>query len=361
VCLFYIVCGGVPFAGDTVEQVTVAIKNHELVVPDSMSPGLQHLLRGILDKNPETRMTLEQIMTHEWVTQGGTAPLCAADTERAVVLVSAEDVDASISYSEVRGFFTQAAESRTYQPGEYLVRQGDSGNEMFYIESGRVEVVTLKVPTRQSSSKSNGGGENGDDDNDENSSEDDFDASDDIIAAAMMNKVEGLVLSGGFDDDDGGDGRRDASAAAAGTSGGGAGAGCGAGFSGGGTLPGGTNGNTTGNVGGNGGGGKKGGGGGDGGGGSFFSCCCFGGGGGGGGGDDTFSDTGGGGGDDLQLSVQRSAPSVNALIAERGAGDFIGEMSLLSLEPAVRSASVRAIAETRCSVISKVRGGCTYS
>ena len=49
----------------------------------------------------------------------------------------------------------------------------------------------------------------------------------------------------------------------------------------------------------------------------------------------------------------RDELSINALVAERGAGDFIGEMSLLSLEPAVRSASVRAIAETRCSVISK--------
>ena len=88
-------------------------------------------------------------------------------------------------------------------------------------------------------------------------------------------------------------------------------------------------------------------GGGGGGGGGIFACC-FGGGGGGG------DRRGGKEGDDSHsLSVQRSATSVNAVVAERSAGDVVGEMSLLSIKPAVRSASVRAMVETRCSIISK--------
>ena len=117
VCLYYIVCGEVPFPGDTVQQVTAAIQSDELVIPTTMSPSLRSLLRGILDKNPETRMTLENIMSHAWVTNDGALPLSVADAALEVVDVSEEEVNASISYSEVRGFFTQAAESRTYKPG----------------------------------------------------------------------------------------------------------------------------------------------------------------------------------------------------------------------------------------------------
>jgi CRP-like cAMP-binding protein len=68
--------------------------------------------------------------------------------------------------------------------------------------------------------------------------------------------------------------------------------------------------------------------------------CCF-----GGGGDD----------DDESFSrlAQRSGSSLNVVIAERGAGDVIGEMSLLSEEPTVRSASVKAVTDVTVSVITK--------
>ena len=53
--------------------------------------------------------------------------------------------------------------------------------------------------------------------------------------------------------------------------------------------------------------------------------------------------------------LHRSAPSAYALIATRGAGDIVGEMSLLTPgASSLRSASVRARSrEVRCSVISK--------
>ena len=53
---------------------------------------------------------------------------------------------------------------------------------------------------------------------------------------------------------------------------------------------------------------------------------------------------------------RRSGSSAHALIATRGAGDVVGEMSLLTpgAEASLRSASVRASSkEVRCSVISK--------
>mmetsp|Transcript_30867 Transcript_30867/g.76776 ORF Transcript_30867/g.76776 Transcript_30867/m.76776 type:complete len:291 (-) Transcript_30867:2-874(-) len=72
VCLYYIVCGAVPFPGSTVLEVTARIMSDEVLIPPSITPSLGSLLKGILDKNPATRMTLEQIMRHEWVTKGCT-------------------------------------------------------------------------------------------------------------------------------------------------------------------------------------------------------------------------------------------------------------------------------------------------
>lgn len=37
-----------------------------LVIPESLSPQLQSLLRGMLDVNAQTRITIEQIIEHPW-------------------------------------------------------------------------------------------------------------------------------------------------------------------------------------------------------------------------------------------------------------------------------------------------------
>jgi CRP-like cAMP-binding protein len=91
--------------------------------------------------------------------------------------VSDRDVADSISYERVRGFFDESvAVVRTFKRGEFLIKQGEKGDEMFVILSGEVEVVTLR-------GGGVGAGGAGDDDRD-----DEVDMSDDILAAAMMNR-----------------------------------------------------------------------------------------------------------------------------------------------------------------------------
>jgi len=51
----------------------------------------------------------------------------------------------------------------------------------------------------------------------------------------------------------------------------------------------------------------------------------------------------------------RRMPSINARVATRGEGDFIGLSPLLTEEPATRHASVRALTQTRCCIVSKKR------
>ena len=145
-CLYYIVRGEVPFRGDSVAEVSRKIVEEEVTFPDSASPELASLLAGLLRKNPDERFTMEQIVSHPWVTKGGVRALeMEIDPKEARdVAVSEEDLQRSISYQSARGFFDSPAETRAFAPGEYLVRQGDQGDEMFIIETGEVEVITPK-------------------------------------------------------------------------------------------------------------------------------------------------------------------------------------------------------------------------
>jgi CRP-like cAMP-binding protein len=302
VCLFYIVTGDVPFPGSTVDSVVAKITR----VPgdgdgeraedpgafletlnggeNGLSPSLRDLLRRVLDKRPETRADLHAIAKHAWVTNGGAldpvdlgvdigedkADRSAKEngaSPRVSLDVSERDVADSISYERVRGFHdASVATYRTFERGEFLIKQGERGDEMFVILSGEVEVVTAQK---------SGAGDDDDDD-------DEVDMSDDIVAAAMMNREE--------DFEDSGESSKRLERAR------------------------GENDNATaGSLGG-------------------WLSCCFG-------------------------SAERieSAPSAHVLIATRGAGDIVGEMSLLTPgASSLRSASVRARSrEVRCSVISK--------
>jgi [calcium/calmodulin-dependent protein kinase] kinase len=214
VCLFYIVTGDVPFPGSTVESVVAKITDVpgdgdggdgdggdgdgetpssraflELLNRRGASDSLTDLLRRVLDKNPETRIDLPAIATHAWVTNDGENPLDLgvdddddddekqSKSPRVSLDISDRDVADSISYERVRGFFDESvAVVRTFKRGEFLIKQGEKGDEMFVILSGEVEVVTLR-------GGGVGAGGAGDDDRD-----DEVDMSDDILAAAMMNR-----------------------------------------------------------------------------------------------------------------------------------------------------------------------------
>ncbi|ACO65903.1 predicted protein, partial [Micromonas commoda] len=74
VCLYYMVCGSVPFKGDTTDEVYRNIVGTEPEMPGEMSGDLVDLLTRVLNKNPDERVTLKDIMCHAWVTKRGTLP-----------------------------------------------------------------------------------------------------------------------------------------------------------------------------------------------------------------------------------------------------------------------------------------------
>ena len=70
--------------------------------------------------------------------------------------------------------------------------------------------------------------------------------------------------------------------------------------------------------------------------------CCFGGG-----------EADGGTSAAFSVLANRRNSSLSVVIAERGAGDVIGEMSLLSETPTLRSATVKALTDVKVNVITK--------
>jgi serine/threonine protein kinase len=71
VIIFILLCGCVPFGGETDDEIFESIKTAQLTFfsPywDDISESVKDLVRHMLDRDPETRYTMEQCFNHEWV------------------------------------------------------------------------------------------------------------------------------------------------------------------------------------------------------------------------------------------------------------------------------------------------------
>ncbi len=67
VCLYCYVAGGkVPFYGQSEIEMQINAREKELEFPAEFSKELVDLLKGVLDKKPESRLTIDQTLSHEW-------------------------------------------------------------------------------------------------------------------------------------------------------------------------------------------------------------------------------------------------------------------------------------------------------
>eukprot|EP01006_Ploeotia_vitrea_P036383 TRINITY_DN66013_c6_g1_i2.p1 TRINITY_DN66013_c6_g1~~TRINITY_DN66013_c6_g1_i2.p1 ORF type:complete len:1000 (+),score=533.12 TRINITY_DN66013_c6_g1_i2:215-3001(+) len=105
VTLYVMLFGELPFKGVDRMDMMEAIINNELTLPRAVDPQLESLIRRLLDKDPELRMTMEQIREDPWVTKGGEWPLppgpLSKDEER-VAVTSEEISSAFVSLVKLR-------------------------------------------------------------------------------------------------------------------------------------------------------------------------------------------------------------------------------------------------------------------
>ncbi|KAL5831171.1 hypothetical protein ACOSQ3_016598 [Xanthoceras sorbifolium] len=67
VTLYCMILGKYPFLGETLQDTYDKIVNNSLVLPDGLNPQLRNLIEGLLCKDPNQRLTLNDVAEHTWV------------------------------------------------------------------------------------------------------------------------------------------------------------------------------------------------------------------------------------------------------------------------------------------------------
>uniref|UniRef100_A0AAY4A6F7 Serine/threonine-protein kinase PLK n=1 Tax=Denticeps clupeoides TaxID=299321 RepID=A0AAY4A6F7_9TELE len=70
--MFTLLCGNPPFETLDLKETYKCIKEVKYTIPPSLSPAAQKLISSVLQKNPSDRLTLDQILAHEFFTKGYT-------------------------------------------------------------------------------------------------------------------------------------------------------------------------------------------------------------------------------------------------------------------------------------------------
>jgi serine/threonine protein kinase len=67
VVLFAMLYGTVPFKANNMEELHKLIVKGKYALKDDISIEARNLLRGLLEVNPEKRLTIKQIYRHKWL------------------------------------------------------------------------------------------------------------------------------------------------------------------------------------------------------------------------------------------------------------------------------------------------------
>ncbi|XP_033489923.1 calcium/calmodulin-dependent protein kinase kinase 1 isoform X2 [Epinephelus lanceolatus] len=100
VTLYCFVFGKCPFIDEYILALHNKIRTKLVDFPEipKISEELRTLILRMLDKNPDTRITLPEIKMDQWVTQGGTDPLPLEEEHCSVVEVTEEDIQNSVKF-----------------------------------------------------------------------------------------------------------------------------------------------------------------------------------------------------------------------------------------------------------------------
>ncbi|KAL5006823.1 hypothetical protein ScPMuIL_015629 [Solemya velum] len=100
VILYALLVGALPFDDDNLRQLLEKVKKGVFHIPHFVPPDCQNLLRGMIEVDPERRLTLEEIHRHPWVIAGlkqdPELELPVLQMVQTSVLPSVEDLDPDV-------------------------------------------------------------------------------------------------------------------------------------------------------------------------------------------------------------------------------------------------------------------------
>ncbi|KAL1922240.1 uncharacterized protein VTP21DRAFT_9779 [Calcarisporiella thermophila] len=79
ITLYCMVLGRLPFTSTNIIELYESIRTAPIDIPSLLDPQLQDLLRRILERDPNQRISLQEIRNHPWVTENGTNPLTSTE------------------------------------------------------------------------------------------------------------------------------------------------------------------------------------------------------------------------------------------------------------------------------------------
>ncbi|CAK1590050.1 unnamed protein product [Parnassius mnemosyne] len=160
VTLYAMVTGRVPWCGDSTIELQKRVLTEPLSFPSKpgLSKQLRRLLGRMLDKNPNTRATMQVIKEHEWVTDGGKNPLPSEQENCRLVEVTDEDmasVVTSIPNLSTLILIKTMLKKHSFQNPFLRSREGSARRESNDVGES-VEAETLKQSVRRSALSKSG-------------------------------------------------------------------------------------------------------------------------------------------------------------------------------------------------------------
>ena len=86
-----------PFSGKTTELLHASIEHDAVPLPPDCPPSTKTFFKGVLDKNPLTRMTLEEMGNHPFITHCGRHPSVLMDNSAPVEVTDQEQQKAVLT------------------------------------------------------------------------------------------------------------------------------------------------------------------------------------------------------------------------------------------------------------------------
>jgi len=145
VCMYNMACARLPFTGKTVFQIIAMARAQELHFPDvpELSDDFKDLLRKMMCVDPKTRLDVAGVMAHPWITSRGDKPLSRPLTEspHAIVEVTEEEIATAIRTDPLAAVLQPAFNMVEFKDGDILMRKGDIGEVMYFINKGECDVL----------------------------------------------------------------------------------------------------------------------------------------------------------------------------------------------------------------------------
>ena len=101
VCLYGMLTGNLPFHAQHGLDLSVSIVEVEPEYPDSIPPKAKALLKGLLQKDPKTRMTIDEVRRHPWITESKYSVYISDDYLNLVTSTGAFDPGLLADYPDI--------------------------------------------------------------------------------------------------------------------------------------------------------------------------------------------------------------------------------------------------------------------